>query len=42
MLGLRRLAAWLFWETGVLLGPLAPWVLGLSMGRLPHRAKEGD
>ncbi len=36
----RRLCAWLFWDTKVPLGPLAPWVLGMSIGRRPRRVKE--
>lgn len=36
---IKRLAAWLFWETAIPLGPLSPWVLGLSIGRKPHRVK---
>ena len=34
---IRRFASWLFWETGIPLGPFAPYVLGLSIGRRPHR-----
>ncbi len=39
---LRRLAAWIFWETSIPLGPFDPYVLGLSMGRYPHRVQEDN
>lgn len=39
---MSRLWAWLFWEADwIPLGPLAPYVLGLSLGRMPHKVK-GD
>lgn len=34
---IRRCLFWLVWN--VPLGPLAPWVLGLAMGRKPRRVK---
>ena len=35
---LKYLARWVFWEAGWLpLGPFGPYVLGLSIGRMPHR-----
>lgn len=36
---MKRLAAFIFWRTNLPLGPLAPYVLGLSLGRWPHRVK---
>lgn len=37
---MRKLLIWLIWR--VPLGILAPWVFGLVVGRMPHRAEEGE
>lgn len=37
---MRRFLLWLVWR--VPLGALAPWVFGLAIRRLPHRAEEGE
>lgn len=34
---MSRLLIWLVWN--VPLGPLAPWVLGLALGRKPQKVK---
>ncbi len=39
---LRRIALWVFWETAIPLGPLAPYVLGLGLGSRPRRVKPED
>ena len=39
---LKRFAAWLFWDTKVPLGRLAPYVLGLSIWRWPRKVKRGE
>lgn len=36
---LRKFASWLVWETNFPLGPTLPYVLGFSIGRMPHRVK---
>jgi len=36
---IRRFPFWLVLDSNIRLGPLAPWVLGLAIGRLPHRVK---
>lgn len=37
---IRRFAAWVFWETPLPLGPLAPYVLGLSLGQRPRKVPD--
>ena len=37
---MKKLLLWIVWN--IPLGPLAPWVLGLAIGRMPHRAEEGE
>lgn len=37
---MRRLLMWII--LNIPIGPLAPWVLGLAVGRLPHKAEEGE
>jgi hypothetical protein len=38
---IRQLAWLVFWRwEWIPLGPLAPYVLGLSLGRWPHRVKD--
>lgn len=37
---MRRLLIWLVWR--VPLGVLAPWVLGLAIRRVPHKAGEDE
>lgn len=37
---MRRFLLWLVWR--VPLGILTPWVLGLAIGRMPHKAEEGE
>jgi hypothetical protein len=32
---MRGVFFWLVWN--VPLGPLAPWIFGLAMGRMPHK-----
>ncbi len=37
---LIRAAGYIFWETRLPLGPLAPYVLGVSLGfKMPHRVR---
>jgi hypothetical protein len=37
---IRRFLFWLVWN--VPLGPLAPWVMGLALGRKPREVKHDD
>lgn len=37
---MKRFFMWLVWR--VPLGRLAPWVLGLAIGRVPRTEKEGE
>lgn len=39
---LRQFAMWLVWDGPINLGPLAPWVFGFAMGRMPHRVEVTD
>ena len=39
---IRKVASWLFWETGIPLGPFAPYSLGLSLGRRPRKVENSD
>lgn len=36
---MRRFLFWLVMDSTIKLGPLAPWVFGLAIGRWPHRVK---
>lgn len=38
---LRKFLLWLVWD-GPYLGPLAPWLFGLAIGRRPHEVKDGE
>lgn len=33
----QRFCLWLVCDSGVRLGPLAPWVFGLGIGRMPRK-----
>ena len=35
---IRKIAMWMIWR--IPLGFLAPYVLGIALGRMPHRVKE--
>ena len=35
---MRRFLLWIVWN--IPLGPLAPWVLWLAIGRMPHKTEE--
>lgn len=37
---MRTLLLWLAWNIPI--GPLAPWVFGLAVGRRPHKAEEDE
>ena len=37
---MKKFWSWLFWCSGIPLGPIAPYVLGLSIGRMPHRVRK--
>ncbi|KKN60741.1 hypothetical protein LCGC14_0529400 [marine sediment metagenome] len=37
---IKRLALWVFDTEWIPLGPLAPYVLGLGLGRMPHRVRD--
>ncbi len=36
---IKRFAGWIFWETDIPLGCSAPYILGLSIGRMPHKVE---
>ena len=37
---MRRFLFWLVWN--VPLGKAAPWILGLALGRRPHRIEQSE
>jgi hypothetical protein len=36
---MSRFLLWLVMDSKIKLGPLAPWLFGLAIGRWPHRVK---
>ena len=36
----KAIAWWVWRNEWIPLGPLTPYILGLALGRMPHRAKE--
>ena len=38
---IQEFLIWLVWD-GPKLGPLAPWVFGLAIGRWPHKVEDKD
>ena len=36
---MSKFLLWLVWDSGIKLGPLAPWIFGLAIGRCPKRVK---
>jgi hypothetical protein len=37
---MKRFLMWIVWNIPI--GFLAPWVLGLALGRMPRKAEEGE
>ncbi len=37
---IQKFFMWIWRKETIPLGPLAPYVLGLALGRMPHRVKE--
>lgn len=37
---MRQLLFWILWH--VPLGPLAPWIMGLALGKMPHKLKSQE
>ncbi len=37
---IQHLCLWLFFDSNIQLGCFAPYVLGLGIGRMPHKVKD--